>query len=507
MKKLLALVLSLVLILAAVPALAEYDKHISITASYVDRGSTAIDDMYHFFCDPYNIDIEMIGIPWSSFANTNSVMVMGQSMYDWMLIGWDYNTYVSYVDQGLIKPLPDNFEEKYPNIARAFEASGIGESLYVDGVAYGVPMPILFNFAPQSYYLKMQAGYYRVDWAEQLGFHWDAAVTLSEFEAYLKACIDNDMVGNGQTLGFTSSSAVEAFMNTFNDSYNSFVKVDGQYAWGPTLEGTVDGIKELKKAYADGLIDPDFFAVESFSAQNKFAAGLSAATYATGTCANYQLILDSAAAAGIENPVEKIKPIMIVDNEGVWHGGQVKNFWCINVFKPDLDEEAYERVLSLLDYLYTQEAEEVINMGIKGVDWDLDENGRYVSYLDPAEYANIRQKYASGWFWRDTAICLDEFDLINPTYDPAVLDNVNAVYDYRYASAEKNGYTPWDTNVQFLATEAKQNYSVDVGTEITRIMCDENIAMDDVEAEWQKFIDANAAIWQPVVDDLNALLQ
>jgi hypothetical protein len=27
-----------------------------------------------------------------------------------------------------------------------------------------------------------------------------------------------------------------------------------------------------------------------------------------------------------------------------------------------------------------------------------------------------------------------------------------------------------------------------------------------VEAEWQKFIDSNAAIWQPVIDDLNAAL-
>ena len=27
----------------------------------------------------------------------------------------------------------------------------------------------------------------------------------------------------------------------------------------------------------------------------------------------------------------------------------------------------------------------------------------------------------------------------------------------------------------------------------------------DVDAEWQKFIDDNAGIWQPVVEDLNAV--
>ena len=53
MKKLCAMILACILMLSFVSALAEYDKHIDITASYVDRGSTEIDDMYHFFCDPY----------------------------------------------------------------------------------------------------------------------------------------------------------------------------------------------------------------------------------------------------------------------------------------------------------------------------------------------------------------------------------------------------------------------------------------------------------------------
>ena len=121
----------------------------------------------------------------------------------------------------------------------------------------------------------------------------------------------------------------------------------------------------------------------------------------------------------------------------------------------------------------------------------------------PAEYANIRQKYPSGWFWRDTAICLDEFDLVNPTYSKTLLTNVNAVYDYRYASAEKYGYSKWDTKVQFRSTDAKRNYSVDISSEITRIVCDKTISVDQVEAEWNKFIDANRPIWEPVVEDLN----
>ena len=167
-----------------------------------------------------------------------------------------------------------------------------------------------------------------------------------------------------------------------------------------------------------------------------------------------------------------------------------------------MDEKAFERTLSLLDYLYTQEAEVVINMGIPGVDWTQDENGDYVSLL-PAEYAHVRQKYPSGWFWRDTAICLDEFDLVNPSYSKQVLENINAVYDFRYASAEENGYLKRDNKVAYLDSEAMRNYSVDINGEVMRLVCDENISLEQIEAEWQKFIQANAGLWQPVVNDLN----
>lgn len=95
MKKLLSLVLVLLMAFSSIPAFAEgYADQVKISATYVDRGSTEIDDMYHFFTDKFNMDIEMIGIPWSAMSETNSVMIMGGTMYDWMMIDWDPNTYL-----------------------------------------------------------------------------------------------------------------------------------------------------------------------------------------------------------------------------------------------------------------------------------------------------------------------------------------------------------------------------------------------------------------------------
>ncbi len=504
MKKALSVLLILMMVLVSLPAMAEYDKHINFSATYVDRGSTKVDAMYEFFCNQFNVDIEMIPIAWSALNDTNSVMIMGGTMYDWMMITWDYNTFLSYVDQELIKPLPENFEETYPNIARAFTASGVGDYLYVDGRAYGTPMPIFFNFSSNDYALQMLSGFYRVDWAKELGFEFGDSVTITEFEAYLKACVENDMAGNGQTIGLTChhSSAASVYLSLTNEAYGTFVDADGEYVWGPTMEGTVEGIQRMKAAYNAGLIDPDYYSLDSFEAQNKLAAGLAAAGFNTGTAANYRIILDAATAAGIENAEEVIKPIVITDDEGVWRGPEVKNFWCINIFRPDLDDETYTRMLEMIDYLYSAEAEEVINMGIKGVDWDVDADGYYVSHL-PAEFSNIRQKYPSGWFWRDATICLDEFDLVNPTYSKTLIDTINAMYNYRYQSAEKNGYLALDNHVAYQSSEARSNYSVNIDSEVTRIVCDSDIKMEDVGAEWAKFIKTYEGMWKPVVDDLN----
>lgn len=506
MKKLTALLLACLLVACALPALAEFDEHITFSASYIDRGTAVEDDMYHFFMDRFNADVEMMGIPWSAFMDTNSVMIIGGTMYDCQMISADYGTYISYVEQGLIKPLPDDYETRYPNIAAAIDASGFGDYINIDGKVYTVPQPIYFHFAPADYFLKHQCFYYRADWASELGFEWDANCTLSEFESYLKECIDNDMAGNGQTIGLCSAAAVNAYMDLYNDLYASFKNVDGEYVWGPQLDGVLDGIKAMKTAYNDGLIDPDFYAYETFAAQNMLPAGLCAATYQTGITSNYQLILDAARTAGMEAPETKIKPIVVTDENGVWHGGEQKNCVWLRVFNPNLDDKKFDRILSVLDYMNSAEAEEVFNMGIKGVDWDVDANGGYVSLL-PDEYQSIRDKYASGWFWRDIATCLDEFDLVNPTYSKTVLDNVNAVYAFRYASAEQNGYTPFDYNIEFLSGEAKQNYSVDIASEITRLVCDKTIAIEDVDAQWEAFIEMNKGLWQPVVEDLNQIIE
>lgn len=505
MKKILAILLACVLLLSNVSALAEYERNIKFTATYVDRAATEVDEVYHFFCDRFNIDVEPIPVAWAAIPETNSVMIMGGTMYDVMTVPNDYGTVLSYAEQGLIKPLPEGWQEKYPNIAKAFEVGAVGDYFTVDGLTYAVPNVTYMNFIEEDYVLSVIGTYYRADWAKELGFDFGSTVTVSEFNAYLKACVEKDMAGNGQTIGLATpyANTFYADMHTPVDKLGDFVNVDGTYVWGPTVEGTVEGIKAAKQYYEEGLIDPDYFTLDAFAGQNKFSSGLAAATHQTLSAGNYELIVSNAQAAGIENPIEKIKPIVVTDDAGKLHINQVTNFNWVKVFNPELDDEAFDRILQLYDYLYTREAELVYNMGLEGVDWAEVEDGVFESYLEE-EYEAARFKYPSIWFWFNTAIFAEDLQLINPATNADIRNAIAECVSARYALTKEHGYSKVDEKVQYLDTEAKRNYSVDISGEMSRLICDKTIPMDQVEAEWNAFIDANQGIWQPVVDDLNA---
>lgn len=508
MKKLIAILLSCLFILSGLSALAETDTHYTYTATYVNRNATEEDDFYHAICDRFNIDIEPIGLAWASIPEINSVMITGGTMYDIMMIPNNYGLVRSYAEQGLLKALPDGWRETYPNIARAFEKGGVGDLFDLDGQTYAIPNINQMNFTEGGYCLSVTNAYYRADWAKELGFDFGASVTLSEFTEYLKACIENDMAGNGQTIGL-STPYVEEIINLYkniNQLGEFAMGSEGKYIWGPQAEGTVEGIKAVKQLYQDGLIDPDFFTLDVFAGQNKFASGLSAATYCTIGASNLTLIVANATEAGIQDAKEKFRPIVVTDDEGAYHVSEVANFnWC-HVFSPEMDDEKFARWLSVYDFMFTEEYELMRNLGLEGVDWDKQDDGSYVSYLSD-EYDTIKAKYPSMWYFIDQCVFSTDFENINPAYDADILAANYAVQEERMKLTAEKGYTHIDPNILFLNTEAYSNYSVDIASEVARIIVDDSISIDDVEAEWEGFIKANAGIWQPVVDDLNKLLE
>ena len=59
---------------------------------------------------------------------------------------------------------------------------------------------------------------------------------------------------------------------------------------------------------------------------------------------------------------------------------------------------------------------------------------------------------------------------------------------------------PISFNYKFFTGESKNVFSVDVAAAITNIV----VGNDDIETTWQKFIDDNRGMWEPLMNDMNA---
>lgn len=106
--------------------------------------------------------------------------------------------------------------------------------------------------------------------------------------------------------------------------------------------------------------------------------------------------------------------------------------------------------------------------------------------------------YSSCYFWYIFTVLADDFTFVDPTLDAYIRETVIALYKAR---AEHGAYMPLDVDYMFFTSEAKSQYSVSIDDEIMRLILDSSV---DIDTEWAKFIEDNRALWEPVVNDLNA---
>ena len=508
MRRILSLLLAVFMLFSMTTALAEYDEHIAFTASVNQSsafGSFTDDDVYRYFADKFNMEYELWPVTSDTWGEKNRVWIYGGTMPD--MVVWNsfnYTEYLSYVDQGLIAPLPEGWETTYPNLYNVVKASGIAEKLVVDGKTYAIPRTTMYQFSPVSHAIYHPTVYYRKDWAEKVGMEIGPSITISQLAEFAKKCVEMDLSGTGRTVGLTGISAniLNQLMFAYTSGWNQFIKTENGYVWGPTLPETTAGLTRIRELYEEGVIDPDFYLNARQDPKNKFASGLAAMLVEDGTCAQYVQRKNEMLAAQPEVGYvwDVIDTTTIVDDEGKWHGEESFNYWTLTIFKPDIDPKVQERILEILDYVCTKEAQEIINMGIPEVDWTVDENGEYVVLRELNEdgtVPDIKLKYNSIYFWYVVGVLPDDFQFVNPSYDKVIRDKVSAQYDLRGAQE----YIPVDPDYEFYVSDAKSQYSIDFTGEAVSAILNEKASAEET---WNQFIETNRALWEPLLNELNA---
>lgn len=509
MKRFLSIALVLLLALGCLPmsAMAEHVSFVSSSYSGVTEGNGAYDDaVYSYLQDMFDFDMELYRLTWETGAEKNRMWIASGTMPDFTFwADFNYTEYLSYVEQGLLKALPDGWEEKYPNLAAAVEATGLAELIKVDGKTYCLPKVIYYAFAPIDTSLDAEMLYYRKDWAEQVGIEIGDTCTLDQLLEYVRAVKDLDPVGNGETIGIATGEEkfAQMVMNQYNPFYNDYKKVDGQYVWGPTVEGTVEGLKKLQEINAEGLIDPDFYLQENSDASNVFASGRAAVLAYQGQVDHIRMTVAAFEGASEEkiDAWDYIGTTVLAQPNGKWTGQAGSNFWAASLFSPAIEDETMDTILAIMDYLSTVEGQELVSLGIKDVDWTKDENGEYVILRptqDDGTYESILSVYPSCNFWYTLIVLTDSFSFVNPTFDVRVRDASINMFETKFVG---DVYPYTNVEIDYYTSDTKSQYSVDFDSYVVQIMLDSSV---DAETAWNDMIEENRAMWEPLLAEYNA---
>jgi putative aldouronate transport system substrate-binding protein len=208
-------------------------------------------------------------------------------------------------------------------------------------------------------------------------------------------------------------------------------------------------------------------------------------------------------AQGLD-PDEVLHLAQLVGEDGKYHYREDANYWGQVIFNPTISDEKFERAMDLLDFCATEEGQNLVNMGFEGVDWERDENGNYVSLLDPAiqgEHLSVMAgKYPSKDSYFGSVVLTDDFALVSPNYSTEIQDAVRRFYKLRDELSDETTLLPREYDYETLSSREKSQATMDLADEYAKLILKDG----DLEQNWKAWVAEKMVVVQPVLDQLNA---
>jgi len=277
MKKILALILALSMLLCAVPAFAEEagevdwfskEKYTFNWTQYYVNPAAEDAVTIKLLEDTFNVDINILPIEDSSFLEVLNTYIMGGDIPDVIRLK-DPSLFGTYVDQGVLGAIDMDIVKEYaPIIYNAISdwEGGVYWSFgNVDGVQYGIPNISTGNL----YHLPIV---YNETWMHNVGVT-ETPKTLDELYDLMVKFTKNDPDGNGKddTYGL-SSDGMRLVFGAYGinpgaadgrTDHAYFQLIDGEVEYTAAIPRYQESLKVLRQWYQEGLIDPEFITGEN----------------------------------------------------------------------------------------------------------------------------------------------------------------------------------------------------------------------------------------------------
>jgi len=493
----------------------DFSKHMDISFAGIQVNDavdyTAGNDYYKMWSDRFNVSYDVTSLSFESWVERLNTWINSDDLPDWAVWNFNAGDAINYAEQGLVKKMPDDWKEKYPNLAAAAaccEANAFYEKQL--GGMYYFFRPVFATNFPSDTITSHMSVYVRKDWAEKAGYDLSKnleshKITISEMLAYCKAVKDagiceypwfNTSARLGNVLGCIASHEGSTSNSYYKDE-------DGKYHWGPAEEssGIKAGLKKIKEAYDSGLLYKEFYTLNSDDDKGHFdAKGDCAVTCAEGMAAWMDRI-DTELKTNLDVTFwDAADCLVLTDDNGVAHGDPSTNFWACNIISPNIDDEKLDRILTLWDYGCTEQGQLEIRLGIENVDWKKNEDGTVENLLADTEWGNCDVKYTTTYpIYGNMFILSDDFSFVNPSFSKEAKDLCTALYMVRGEIASNKGKNvDWD-----LASYSSQELnlaSMTYADEYANLITKDG----DFDANYDAWVAEKMRLIQPVLDDLNS---
>ena len=209
--KILALVLSLVMLMSVFAGCAPKEKyrraeeplgadltneekfaeHVTLTWCFVDTGlvdspgwervSKAINEIAE---REINATINFEIIPLGEYTQKMALKYAANERWDIAFCGTQWNPFANAVSMKVLEPLSAEYLETYMPGVMSYLDPLYFDALTVDGNLYGVPL--------EQIYVRQNGIRFEVEWAEELGFDWQSVQDLEDLEPYFDLLLQNN---------------------------------------------------------------------------------------------------------------------------------------------------------------------------------------------------------------------------------------------------------------------------------------------------------------------------
>lgn len=396
-RQVLALVLGMVMLASSVPVVAEESDVITLTYFNADgkEEDPWTNPVAQALTEATGVKIEL-EFPVTTDAEAVALMIADDEYPDLIFAKGNAN---DLYDAGAYIDMAPLIEEYGPNIQSMF-----GEEL--EKLKWSADDQGIYQL---SYY-ELGGGPMTTSGPVQIKYgaikenNWEYPTTLEEYEAMIKAYLEahpttedgQEMIGMtlsaadwhwyitlANPAGFVADAQPDNGQWVIDEDYNAIYK--------HTTEEEKEYYSWLCRMYNEGILDQDFATQTHEDYIAKLASGrVVAIADAEWDYQEAQTILkgdgkyeDTFAAVPVTLNEDQKSPSMMYQGMGVG--------WGVGISKDCEDPVA---AIKFLDYLCSEEGQILINWGVEGINYELDENGNRYRTAEEIEYSQTDSEYA-----------------------------------------------------------------------------------------------------------------